>query len=47
MATLTVENVFRQQDQTLRKQLFNEYLAYAISIEESKLEILQQVDKPA
>lgn len=46
-ATLMVENIFQQQDPALRKQLFNEHLAHAISIEESDYEILQQVEKSA
>lgn len=46
-ASLTVENVFQQEDPMLRKRLFNEHLAHAISIEESECEVLQCVDKSA
>lgn len=46
-ASLTVENIFQQEDQMLRKRLFNEHLAHAISIEESDCEVLQQVERSA
>ena len=38
-ATLTVENIFQQQDINVRKQLFNECLAHIISHEENDSEI--------
>lgn len=43
----TVENVFQEADQMLRKQLFNELLARAISVEEKDYEVLHQVEKSA
>lgn len=46
-ASLTVENIFQQEDQMLRKRLFNEHLAHVISIEENDCEVLQKVEKLA
>ena len=45
-ATLTIENIFQQQDINVRKQLFNECLAHIISHEENDSEMVFWPEKP-